>query len=165
MSVGCRGTILKSKHNLPSSVGSGCVWQFLKTPSFWTWKVILLVLILVWAWEFGFHKVSALAKERSVPSFSKPEAHILLKPWVPPFTPVNLHCLQWSPWLCIWLWDFSNQRGLCASKSWAQWRQAARKLPRPVMWFLYLWSPVPVALGLIHELLLACIPFTLWDFE
>lgn len=152
MSIGCRGTALKSKHNLPSSVGSGCVWQFLQTPSLWTWKVIFLVLILVWAWQFGFHQVSATANGLRVlfPIFVKKGSPHFTQPWAPLFTLVNLHCFQWSAWLCIWLRDFRNQRGLCTSKSFARWCQAARKPPGSMMGFLSLWSSsLPVAPGFI----------------
>lgn len=61
MSVGCSGTSLELTHNLPSSAGSGCVWCILNTFSPWALKVILLVLILVWAQQLGFHQVSAIS--------------------------------------------------------------------------------------------------------
>ena len=61
MSVGCNGTALELTHNLPSSAGSGCVWWILNTFSPWALKVILVVLILVWAQQLGFHRVSAIS--------------------------------------------------------------------------------------------------------
>ena len=61
MSAACSGTALELTHNLPSSAGSGCVWWILDTLSPWALKVTLLVLILVWAQQLGFHQVSAIS--------------------------------------------------------------------------------------------------------
>ena len=149
MSAACSGTALELTHNLPSSAGSGCVWWILDTLSPWALKVTLLVLILVWAQQLGFHQVSAISNG---PGFHSHHFHnrvdvftpaldtraYFSKSAMPPMEHMALHLNL----------GLVTKGGFALPKASPGDAKAVWERLGPVVWFLSLWPSLPASPGL-----------------